>query len=72
MAYAISATHGLSQVIADALYAAFDWVSTAVANRIQYNKTLRELNGLSPRQLDDMGIARWQIREIAEQAAYTR
>ena len=72
MAYAISATHGLSHVIADALYSAFDTVATAVKNRIDYNKMVRELEALGPRELDDIGIAPWQIHEIAQKSVYGR
>ncbi|WP_300518936.1 DUF1127 domain-containing protein [Aliiroseovarius sp.] len=72
MAYAISATHGLSHVIADALYSAFDTVTTAVKNRVDYNKMVRELEALGPRELDDIGIAPWQIHEIARNSVYGR
>lgn len=70
MAYVIASTHGLAPVLAEALYTAFDTVSTAVKNRIEYNKIVRALEALGTRELDDMGIARWEIREIAEKAVY--
>ncbi len=35
-----------------------------------YNETVRELSRLSDRDLDDVGIGRWQIREMA--ARHTR
>ena len=34
-----------------------------------YRNTVSELNALSQRDLDDMGIARSQIRELARKAA---
>ena len=33
-----------------------------------YRNTVSELNALSQRELDDMGIARGQIRELARKA----
>jgi uncharacterized protein YjiS (DUF1127 family) len=36
-----------------------------------YRRTCRELDALDTRELDDMGIARWQIPEIARRAADT-
>ena len=35
-----------------------------------YRATLAELSALSPRELDDLGIHRTEIRRIAYQAAY--
>ena len=35
-----------------------------------YTKTLRELNALSNRELDDLGLSRSEITRIARQAAH--
>ena len=32
-----------------------------------YDETVRELSRLGDRELDDIGIGRWQIREVAAQ-----
>lgn len=37
-----------------------------------YRRTCRELSALDTRTLDDMGIARWQIPEVARRGAYVR
>lgn len=37
-----------------------------------YHRTCRELYALGARELDDIGIAPWQIPEIARRAAYGR
>ena len=37
--------------------------------RRRYRQTVRELQGLSDRELSDIGVARWQIHAIARQAA---
>ena len=36
---------------------------------LRYRETLRELSHLSDRELDDLGIARFQIDSIAKQHA---
>lgn len=38
--------------------------------RRMYNKTYRELNGLSNRELNDLGLCRSMIREVARSAVY--
>lgn len=45
-------------------------VKAAIVRRAVYNRTLAELNGLSDRDLADLGIHRVQIAEVASQAAY--
>lgn len=39
---------------------------------LAYRRTCRELDALDSRELDDMGIARWQIPEIARRSTYGR
>ncbi len=48
------------------------WI-TAVLNRYRawrtYHRTVSELEALDQRELDDLGIGRWQIRSLARQGA---
>ncbi len=39
-------------------------------NWLAYRRTYRELAALDTRELDDMGIARWQIPYIARRAIH--
>ncbi len=72
MAHAIASTRSLSHSALDALHNAVVTVKSAVTNRLEYNRIVRELDALGTRELDDMGIARYEIREIAEKAVYGR
>lgn len=45
-------------------------VKTAVQRRQVYAQTLRELNGLTDRELSDLDINRSMVRRIALDAAY--
>jgi uncharacterized protein YjiS (DUF1127 family) len=47
-----------------------EWVREARAKRRIYNQTVSELSRLSDRDLDDLGIARLSIEDIARQHAY--
>ena len=38
--------------------------------RQKYNQTVRELSGMSDRDLADIGISRFDIKDIAEQHVY--
>ncbi len=40
-----------------------------LAEHRRYRQTVRELMSLTDRELDDIGIRRWQIREIARETA---
>jgi uncharacterized protein YjiS (DUF1127 family) len=48
----------------------------ALKNRLcawlTYRRTCSELYALNRRELDDIGIAPWQIREIARRSVYGR
>ena len=48
------------------------WI-TAVLNRYRtwrsYHRTVSELEALDQRELDDLGIGRWQIRSLARQGS---
>lgn len=41
-----------------------------IARRRLYSKTFRELDGLSDRDLRDIGVNRLQVADIAREAAY--
>ncbi len=49
------------------------WVRAAItadAQRRQYKQTVRELSALSQRELNDIGLSRWSIHDIASEMAY--
>jgi uncharacterized protein YjiS (DUF1127 family) len=48
---------------------AFDFVRRYLENRRVYLRTLRELSTSTDRELDDLGIARGDIENIARQQA---
>lgn len=67
--YAHAITHaapfdGLRSLIAD-------W-RAELARRAAYRETRRQLLSLSDRELDDLGVARWDIDRVARCAAYGR
>lgn len=45
-------------------------LGTALARRRMYQRTVRELNSLTPRELSDLGIHPAMIHQIAAEAAY--
>jgi uncharacterized protein YjiS (DUF1127 family) len=47
-----------------------DGVATALQQRRTYARTVAELNALTDRELNDLGISRLSIPEIAHEAAY--
>ncbi len=56
--------------IADRLAARIaDW-KEQMAQRAQYRETVRELNALSDRELNDLGLGRGSIRFVARMAVY--
>ncbi len=48
----------------------FSRVRENAAKRRLFRETLNELQGLTPRELDDMGIAPGQLRDVAWTATY--
>jgi uncharacterized protein YjiS (DUF1127 family) len=48
----------------------FDTVVKRLQSYRKYQETYRELSRLSPRELDDLGIARTDIPAVARQAAF--
>ena len=69
MAY-VNSTRTANNGIADRFAAIVKSVKDAVQRRRVYNQTARELNGLSERELSDLGIHRSLITAIATEAAY--
>lgn len=69
MAY-VNANRIARKGLADRLAVVKDAVLTAIAQRRTYLRTVAELNGLSDRELADLGISRLGITEIAHEAAY--
>ena len=45
------------------------YILSKVRNYLRYRETVRELSLLSDRELDDLGISRFQIENIARQHA---
>ncbi len=45
------------------------WILAKVRAWMSYRETVRELSQLTDRELDDLGIARFQIDSIARQHA---
>lgn len=70
MAYVNSRSSSVS--IADRFAAFFKIGKDAMVRRLVYNQTVAELNGLSDRDLADLGLARANIGEIAREATYTK
>lgn len=69
MAYANTTRAGAPSVF-DRIAAAVATVKAGAKRREVYRRTWRELDGLSERDLADLGIHRTQIREVAYEAAY--
>ncbi len=47
-----------------------DIVLTAIRQRRIYERTVAELNNLTDRELNDLGISRFSIPELARESAY--
>ena len=68
MAYVNSRSTSVS--IADRFAALFKAGKEAIERRSIYVQTVTELSNLSNRDLDDLGLSRANISDIARQAAY--
>ncbi len=68
MAYVNQTNRGLG--IFPAIGAVFAALIEAWRRARIYRKTYAELNGLSARELDDLGISRSMISRVAHEAAY--
>lgn len=69
MAYVNTTRVGRKSVL-DRLMTAKDVVTTALRQRRLYSQTVAELNGLTDRELADLGISRLAISDVAREAAY--
>ena len=69
MAY-VNSTRATQSVLSDRFSALIASFRLATQRRRIYAQTVRELKGLTDRELADLGIARSMIGEIATQAAY--
>lgn len=66
----IAETHNAGRL--PRLGALFAAVSDALARRKVFRKTYAELNALSMRELEDLGISRSMITRLAHEAAYKK
>jgi uncharacterized protein YjiS (DUF1127 family) len=69
MAYVNQSRVGTS-LISDRFNAVLKMIRAHSARRRIYAQTVRELSNLSDRDLADLGISRFAIRDIAIEAAY--
>jgi uncharacterized protein YjiS (DUF1127 family) len=69
MAY-VNSTRSLNISFADRLGNIAKSVKFALNRRRLFNRTVRELNALSDRELADLGIHGSMIKQIATEAAY--
>ncbi len=69
MAY-VNATRSSQISLLSRVLAATSGITAALRQRQVYLATLRELNTLSDRDLNDLGIHREMVSEIAYEAAY--
>lgn len=69
MAY-VNTTSAARKGFADRLVALRETVLKALIQRRTYLRTVAELNGLTDRELADLGISRLSIADIAREAAY--
>lgn len=56
--------------LAEAPTRAFRAWREASARRAAYRRTCFELGGLTDRELDDLGLTRWEIDAVARRAVY--
>lgn len=69
MAY-VNTTRFSNTTLLSRVLAATSGITAALRQRQVYLATLRELNSLSDRDLNDLGIHRAMVRDIAYEAAY--
>jgi len=46
------------------------WVLSKIRNYIQHRETVAELSRLTDRELDDLGISRYDIESVARQGSH--
>lgn len=69
MAYAITNTAARKGIF-DRFAAIKETVLTTIRQRRIYERTVSELNNLTDRELNDLGISRFSIPELARESAY--
>ncbi|QYZ70387.1 DUF1127 domain-containing protein [Neotabrizicola shimadae] len=69
MAY-VNNTRTASPALSSEVGGIFKSIKVALERRAVFSRTVRELNGLTDRELADLGISRVSIRDVAAQAAY--
>ncbi len=71
MAY-VNSSRAVRVTLADRIAAFFTVIRVSAARRALFSQTMNELNNLTDRELADLGIARDNIRSIAQEAASAR
>lgn len=56
--------------VADGVVALFRDLTEALAKRRAFERTRGELSQLSDRELDDLGMSRWDIDRVAHESVY--
>jgi uncharacterized protein YjiS (DUF1127 family) len=69
MAY-VNSTRAVSATYRDRALSSIAAIRAAIERRRMYSRTFHELASLSERELNDLGIHRSMIAELAHQAAY--
>lgn len=69
MAYA-NTTRSIELGLGDRINGLAKTIAEGIRSRRVYSQTVRELNALSARELEDLGIHRSMIASIAAEAAY--
>jgi uncharacterized protein YjiS (DUF1127 family) len=69
MAYTATTTHGGINLVARISQFAAK-VKEAYVLRAEYNRTYSELQGLTDRELNDIGVRRCDIKDIAQEHVY--
>ena len=69
MAY-VNNTRVVGNGFADRLAGLIKWARKTAQQRAIYDRTVRELNALTNRELADLGISRLNIQDVARAAAF--
>lgn len=56
--------------LADQIVALARGVFEAAAKRAAFRRTVAQLSSLSDRELDDLGLTRWEIDQVAHRSVY--
>lgn len=71
MAY-VNSSRQATVSFGDRIAALVKVASQSMQRRVLYLQTLHELNGLSDRDLSDLGLARADLASVAREAAYAK